>query len=79
MPATRSSGAPSDRIEIPRDRQQATFVRQHQSPDALMQDQFEEPVQTFLAVIQARAEIGDDLVSPALGGAEGFQQFLLTS
>jgi hypothetical protein len=32
----------------------------------------------YLAIVQAGAEIGGDLVPPAFGGAERFEQFLLT-
>ena len=40
-----------------------------------VQDHFEKLVQSLLAVVQTAAEIADDLVPPAFGGAEGFQQF----
>ena len=46
--------------------QQQIFVRQHQPPHALVQDQFEELIETFLAGVHPGAEIGDDFVPPAL-------------
>ena len=59
--------------------QQSILVCQHEAPDALAQDQFEKMMQAFLAVIQARAEIGDDFVPPTFDSAKSLQQFLLTN
>jgi hypothetical protein len=58
--------------------QEPVLVRRDQPPQALVKHQFEEPVQTFLAIVQTGAEIGEDLVPSAFGGAERFEQFLLT-
>jgi hypothetical protein len=45
----------------------------YESPHALMQYQFEQPVQALLAVIQARTKIGNDFVSPTFGSAKRFE------
>ena len=50
---------------------------QHQLPDALTQDQFENVIEAFLASVQAGTEIGNNLISPTSGGAKRLEQFLL--
>jgi len=57
--------------------QQAIFVGQHQSPDALSQDQFEKAIKSSLASVQTGTKVGDNLVPPTFGGAKRFEQFLL--
>src|SRR5215831_16320340 len=54
--------------------QQPVLVGQHEAADALAQDHLKKLVQALLAVVEARAEIADDLVPPAFGRAEGFEQ-----
>jgi hypothetical protein len=50
--------------------QEPVLMRQDQPPQALVKGQFEEPVQTFLAIVRAGVEIGEDLVPPTFGGAD---------
>jgi len=51
---------------------------QDQAPDFTFDDPIEQAFQAFLAVVHARAEIGNHIDSPSLTGAIQFKHLLLS-
>ena len=57
--------------------QQAILVRDHQPLKAPVEDQLQEFLQAFLAVVHPAAEVADNPSTPSFRGAVGFQSRLL--